>query len=375
MFRFKYETVVSKPNPMRNFNPLARASNRVVGLEDRITELRNSKAWQRTVNAWKDIGRTIDQSKMPKVEMIELGVIAIDEDIQRKLDEKHCANRIGNVDLFNEPLLQTLQCIKTSKGQFVSIDGQHTATTLGALIEEGFFVGIDDWRKFKFPVQYIETDDLAFARRAFSILNGKGKKRQSAWDDLRNSVFIVRIDKNFDDEDDVKVEQKVSIAESYDCYPVEEKNELSKYPGTFTNIANFVNQNDETLHLACKWHNQYFHYLGIHVSLFFMYQEFQSAFKSARLPVSDKLQEELAALIQQVFVDLDGYAEAVKEAWRKWSENRYGDQTAWRDDGYAVALLQLYKKFGGEERVPLSITDRYDDLYKFFADEILDMVA
>jgi hypothetical protein len=38
-----------------------------------------------------------------------------------------------------------------------------------------------NWQDFKFPVQYIETDNKAFARKAFAAHNGKGKKRQSTY--------------------------------------------------------------------------------------------------------------------------------------------------------------------------------------------------
>ena len=188
---------------------------------------------------------------------VQLGDILIDEDIQRQLDEKHCANKICNINLFDPALLQTLQCIKRNDGQFVSIDGQHTGSVIAGLIDEGFIKG--DWKTFEFPVQFIETDDLAFARRAFQTLNGKGKKKQSAYQSLRNDVFIVRID-NQGDEEEIATENQVAIAERNECYPVEENSDLLKYPGTFTNIATFKTMTDDETEMACSWHNKYFHY-------------------------------------------------------------------------------------------------------------------
>ena len=67
----------------------------------------------------------------------------------------------------------------------------------------------------------------------------------------------------------------------------------------------------------------------------------------------------------------DQFAESCKEAHRQWSEKRYGYQTSWSDDAYAVALIQLYKKFGGKERVPLSIIDRFEDLIDFLDEDLL----
>lgn len=230
-----------------------------------------------------------------------------------------------------------------------------------------------NWRNFEFPVQYIETDNLAFARRAFSILNGRGKKKQTAYQKLRNEVFIVRIDEDTTDEEDVKNERKVSIAEKHDCYPVEAFSTLGKYPGTFSNIATFKTLSEDELELACGWHNKYFHYVSLHVSCFFMFRDMSRTYKSAKKKITGKLQEDLAALVQGAFGDLMQYQESVAEAYRKWHTTRYGYEGSWNDEGYAVALLQLYKHFGGQEYVPQSLLDRFDDLIQFFDPAILAM--
>lgn len=372
-FKFQYQEVTQKPNPMRNINPLARGTGKIVDLQDRVDKLLASYAWQKTVKAWEDQGKLFDISRLPKVAMIPLGNLLIDEDIQRGLDEKHCANRIAEPTVFDPALLQTLQCIKNSNAQFISIDGQHTATVIAGLITAGLIPKTIDWRQFEFPVQYIETDNMAFARRAFSIANGKGKKKQSAYQQLRNSVFIVRIDKDTSDEDEVAVERKVAIAEKHDCYPIEVDSGLSKYPGTFSNIATFRTLNDSELELACSWHNRYFHYETVHVSLFFIFRDLAREFASAKLPVTDTLQIELAGLIQNLFGNLSQFQESVTEAHRLWTEKRYGYQANWDDDAYACALLQLYKKFGGEERLAPTLLDRFDGLIEFFDNDILSL--
>jgi hypothetical protein len=230
-----------------------------------------------------------------------------------------------------------------------------------------------DWRNFEFPVQYIETDNLAFARKAFSILNGRGKKKQTAYQKLRNEVFIVRIDEDTSDEDDVKIERKVSIAEKHDCYPVEPISPLAKHPGTFSNIATFKTLSDDELELACGWHNKYFHYVSMHVSCFFMFRDMARTYKSAKKEITEKLQNDLAAMIQGLFGDLYQYQESVTEAYRKWHVTEYGYEGAWRDEAYAVALLQLYKHFSGTEHVPQSLIDHYEDLINFFDPAILAM--
>lgn len=370
-FKFEYEEVVRKPNPMAKINPLAQSKSKMVTLQDRVDSLNKSAAWKKTVKAWKDQGKQFDLDRLPKVSMEELGSLWIEELIQRALDEKHCANKIANPVVFDPALLQTIQCIKTSKGQFISIDGQHTVSTIAALIDAGLIPNNTDWRKFKFAFQYIETDNLAFARRAFGILNGKGKKKQSGYQQLRNDVFVVRIDKDTTDEDEVAVEKKVKIAELNNCFPVEEDSDLLKYPGTFSNIATFKTLSAEEIEIACAWHNRYFHFDGVHVSLFFIFRDVCREFDSAKLPITDKLKEELAALVQNLFGTLSQFQESVTEAHRRWHEKRYGYKGNWNDDAYACALIQLYQKFGGKEKVAPTLLDRFDDLIDFFDEDLL----
>ena len=360
---------------MVNINPLKRGSGKTVTLQDRVDTLGKSAAWKKTIKAWMAQGLEVDVTRLPKVSMEKLGVLDIDEDIQRQLDDKHCATRIANPDLFDPALLQTAQCIKTPKGKFISIDSQHTVATIAGLIEAGFMPGCDDWREFKFPFQYIETDNLAFARRAFSILNGKGKKKQSQYQQLRNSVFIVRIDKDTTDEEDVLLEEKVSIAEKNNCFPVEVDSILLKHPGTFSNISTFKTLSKSELELACSWHNKYFHCDSVHVSLFFIFRDLSRSFGAAKLPITTKLQQELAALVQNLFGSLTQFQESVTEAHRRWSVQRYTYQANWDDDAYACALMQLYQKFGGREKVALTLTDRFDDLVDFFDQDILSLAA
>ena len=372
-FVFKYEEVVRKKNPMVDINPLKRGSGKIVDLQDRVDSLNKSAAWKKTVKAWKEQGLTVDLTRMPKVSMEKLGSQVISEDIQRMLDEKWCANKIANPIVFDPALLQTIQCIKTSDGKFISIDGQHTSSTIAGLIDAGLVPGHTDWKEFKFPFQYIETDNLAFARRAFGILNGKGKKRQSQYQQLRNAVYIVRIDQDRTDEEEVSLEEKVAVVESLNCFPVEEDSALLKYPGTFSNIATFKTLSKDELNVACAWHDKYFHCEGVHANLFFIFRDMCRGFKAAKFPITPKLEEELAALIQSLFVNLSQYSESVKEAYSRWHVKRYNHKGDWHDDAYACALLQLYKRFGGQESIPLALLDRFDDLVDFFDQDLLDL--
>ena len=372
-FPFTYSEVIRKPNPMTTINPLKRGKGRTVNLQDRVDKLNKSAAWKKTIKAWQSEGKLFDMARFPKVSMEALGVLDIDEDIQRELDEKHCSNKIANPSLFDPALLQPVICIKTSTGHYISIDTQHTVSSVAALIDAGLVPGYTDWREFKFPFIYIETDNLAFARKAFGILNGKGKKKQSQYQQLRNSVFVVRIDKDRTDDDDVEIEEKVATAEKNNCFPVEEDSDLLKYPGTFSNIATFKSLSNEEIDTACQWHDRYFHYEGVHVSLFFIFKDLCREFLSAKIPISDTLKEELAALVQNLFGNLSQFQESVTEAHRRWHEKSYGYKGSWNDDAYACALIQLYRKFGGKERVAPTLLDRFDNLINFFDYDIMSL--
>lgn len=360
---------------MTTINPLQRGSGKTVNLQDRVDTLNKSAAWKKTIKAWRNIDKEFDLSRLPKVSMEKLGVVDIDEDIQRALDEKHCANTIANPAVFDPALLQPVVCIKTSSGKYISIDTQHTVSTIAALIDAGLVPGVTDWKEFEYPFTYIETDSLSYARKAFGILNGKGKKKQSAYQQLRNAVFVIRIDKDYSDSDDVEIEEKVSIAEKYNCFPVEEGSSLLKYPGTFSNIATFKTLNTKEIELACNWHDKYFHYENIHVSLFFIFRDISRDFQSAKLPITKKLQEELAALIQNLFGSLSQFSESAKEAYGRWHEARHSYKGDWKDDAYVCALLQLYQEFGGQEKIAPALVDQFDDLIKFFDNDIMCLAA
>ena len=360
---------------MSTINPLKRGTGKVVNLDDRVDKLNNSAAWRKTIKAWKDENKLFDLNRLPKVSMEQLGVLDIDEDIQRELDEKHCANRIANPALFDPALLQPVICIKTSNGKFISIDSQHTVSTIAGLIDAGLVPGVSDWKTFEYPFTYIETNNLAYARKAFGILNGKGKKKQSQYQQLRNSVFVIRIDKDESDEDDVAIERMVEAAENHNCFPVEEDSPLLKYPGTFSNISTFKSLSLDEVKLACGWHDKYFHYENVHVSLFFIFRDLNREFSSAKITLTPTLLEELAALVQSLFGNLSQFQESVTEAHRRWHEKQYGYKGAWNDDAYACALIQLYQKFGGAEKVAPTLLDRFENLIKFFDADILSLAA
>jgi len=265
-------------------------------------------------------------------------------------------------------------CVKTpGREEYHAVDGQHTATTLAALIEAGLFDGESDWRDVEVAVLYIETTSKAFARKAFALINGKGKKKISAWYDHRTKVLSVRIDGSTDDED-ITAERKQRICEKYDCYPVDEDSvHANTTAGTFTHMQAF-NLPDTTLEMACWFHNKFFHCDVIDGSLWFMIDDIVKGFDAAEIEVTETFLEELAGILQGCFAGLAEFHAAVHRAHQRWGENYYGyKKFPWQDDAIASVLVLLYEKLGGTQKIPKHMKDRFEKILDFVDDDIKDL--
>ena len=363
-----YEDVVRKPNVMKNRNPLKQSKSRIVPLADRVTQLQTFKGWQRLIAEYRKQGIVIDPKLRPLIKMVKLKFLFIDEDIQRALDSKHCTN-IAGIGNFNPMYLQVFYCVKVpGKEEYHSVDAQHTATLVAALIDAGVFTGETDWCEVEMPVLYMETNSKAFARKAFALINGKGKKKISLWYEHRTKVMSVRID-NSQDDDDQEAERKQSICEKYNCYPVDKESDFVGLAGTFTHMQALA-LDDEILEMAGKFHDTYFHYDEINGSLWFMIEDLFKAFKAAKIKITDKFLGELAGILQGYFAGLAGFHEAVHHAHKQWGEHTYGYEVSWQDEAIAAVLVLLYQRLGGTQRIPKPLLDRFEKILDFVADDI-----
>lgn len=366
-----YEEVVRKPNVMKNRNPLKQRTSRVIPLADRVAELQTYKGWQKLIAEYRAQGIQIDPKLRPLIKMVKLKLLFIDEDIQRALDAKHCTN-IASIGNFNPMYLQVFYCVKIPrKEEYHSVDAQHTATLIAALIDAGVFTGESDWREVEMPVLYIETNNRAFARKAFALINGKGKKKISPWYDYRTKVMSARIDNSQDDEDKEAL-RKQEIFEKYDCYPVDKESQFVGLPGTFTHMQ-ALNLNDDILELACKFHNDYFHYDEINGSLWFMMEDLSKAFGAAKIKITDKFLAELAGILQGYFAGLAQFHDVVHRAHETWGEHTYGYKVSWQDDAIASVLVLLYQRLGGKQRIPKPLLDRFEQILEFIDDDIKEL--
>ena len=367
-----YQDVTRKPNILTQRNPLKNTTAKIISLEFRMKELQSYKEWQKLVQKYFDQGIILDPNLRPLVKMVKLGRLLIDEDIQRALDPKHC-KKIAMPGIFNPSLLQVVFCVKTpGSEEYHAVDGQHTATLLAALIDAGLFAMETDWKEVEIPVLYIETTSKAFARKAFALINGKGKKKISPYYEHRTKVMSRRIDDS-DDDDDKDAERKQSICEKYNCFPIDDEGPFVGRPGTFTHMQ-ALNLPDEIIELACKFHDKYFHYDPIDGSLWFMMADLYRAFKAAKIDITDEFLEELAGILQIYFAGLYQFHESVHSAHKRWGKHSYGyDEFPWSDDAIACVLVSLYANLGGKQKIPQMLLDRFDKIIDFVDDDIKDL--
>lgn len=366
-----YEQVVRIPNIMKHRNPLAQTVSKTVTLADRMLELQSAKKWQKLVQEYQQQGIKIDPKLRPLVKMVKLMFIEIDEDIQRDLDCGHCT-KIAAVGTFNPSLLQVIYCVKIPGAEeYHAVDGQHSGTLTAALIDAGIFDGEKDWRQVEVPVLYIETTSKAFARKAFALINGKGKKKISPWYEHRTKVLSKRIDDSTDPED-LEAWRKQLICEKHHCYPVDKESQFVGKPGTFTHMQ-ALNLDEETLEICCKFHNDYFHYDEINGALWFMITDIVKSFRSAKIPLTDKFLGELAGILQHYFAGIAQFHEACHGAHRRWGKHTYGYEVDWQDDCIAPLLVMLYQKLGGKQSIPKPMLDRFGKILDFIDDDIKSM--
>jgi hypothetical protein len=388
---FTYTEITRRNNPLSfpGMYALDKKEDTLRPLSENIASLEEGRLFKKTVRTMQDAGTVYNSAHIPDIARIPLGEFDyIDEDgkavsgfsnmVQRKLDTAH-VGRFMEPGVYVPQLSQAVYAIKSPvTGRFTIIDGQHTVSGVAAAIKNKIMSFDGEWQDFCYPVLYVETDDLSFALRSFGLINGKGKMKITAYKELELSVFVVRVCGNTDDEDDVKVERKVTIAQNNGCYAMDPNSAMVGKPGTFTHISQFRSLSDKQIEMATAWHNKYFHYNNVDGALWFMFKYFDNAFSNAKIKITDEFLEEIAGMITNLFADYDQFHQDTHTAWNAWATARYGNVKAnpWNDNAIAAMLLQIYKRLGGEHPVPQVSLDEYNNFAKgtslidFFSEEV-----
>lgn len=359
-----YNNIPVRPSALKNTNPLAATIGSVIGVDSRLAELNNHFKWKKIVNQFTNENKTFNPI-MPQCKMVRLGDFKLDVDIQRDLDKLHCYNIALNYD---PNLAQSISATKVpGKEEYHSTDGQHTLVTTAGLVEAGFFGAGLKWEDFKIACTYVETTNKAFARKAFKLINGKGKKRLTKYDEHRSEVLSARIDGSVEPED-MLAGQKQTIMEKHLCFPV--PTWRGGQPGAVTHLSGALKLSLPALEFACKWHNDYFHYEPTHGTTWFMFDKIQVIFNDAGIDMDDLFLNELAGIVQHYFSTPAGLGLAVQQAFPNWALSRHGYDMSFETASCGVLLMQMYVALGGTHNVPRVILDNYKDLYTFVSASI-----
>ena len=140
---FKYNEVIRKPNPLKNFYALDKKKDTIRPLSANIEKLQGARIYKKMKKLMEEEGLKFDAKLLPKSGLIALGEFdkdggpnaGISEMVQRQLDTAHCG-KIINPATYSEALSQSLYAVKKSDGSFQLIDGQRTATVIATLVDD-----------------------------------------------------------------------------------------------------------------------------------------------------------------------------------------------------------------------------------------------
>lgn len=315
-------------------------------------------------------------SQRNKVWKIRLGDYLIAEDLQRILDCKHISKILEN---YNDTCMSILVGVihLGMGGKPISSDAQHTAVVAAIMIKSGLWVDENgerytNWEDYEIDMWGAEATSLAEARQQFQISNGVGKKPQGKYMKLKNAIKTVRVDKVTDNLEYVDLEKRLSICESFECLPLSDKFKNKKFSNCFSHIDGFwKTKSHKATELACQYQSKYFYNDEFHSSVWSVWRDIESYFSNANLVVSDKLMEELAALVQNVFTTHYAFMQAIDEAYQEWNKVCELEPKKHDEKSLAIALIQMYKCCGGTEQVPKAMlngfvhTDIWNDGSKY----------
>mgnify|MGYP003649846163 CR=1 FL=1 len=262
-FVWKNQKIEIPINPYRQHYELDKELEAVRTMAENIDEAMKSPDVKKALKKIKARMKPKRPGQRNKVWKIRLGDYLIAEDLQRILDCKHIAKILEN---YNDTCMSILvgvmhQHLKAP----VSSDAQHTAVVAALMIKSGLWVDekgerYENWEDYEIEMWGAESSTLADARKQFQVSNGAGKKAQSKYMQLKNAVKTVRVDKVTDSLEYVDLTKRLSICESYECYPLSDKFRNKKFSNCFSHIDGFwKTKSHKAVELACQYQSNYFY--------------------------------------------------------------------------------------------------------------------
>ena len=373
----------SKPKQIKSLVKIIHRLKRVTGqyseasIEDRLKQLFDpaNGSWHKHMKALKKKGIKYDRKLRLQFAMVKLRDIFIDDDIQRDLDIKHLV-KIANLNRFRVEFMSAIQGIKeVGKWRFHSTNAQHTVVLEAAFAYHGLWDGFDgNWQDLEVPFTYIETDNRAFARQQFDVLNGKNSKPIGPYDHHKIEVLSYRVDGSM--ETDYQQAAKLqTICEDNGYEPLSGDDDENKgHPKVISHVSAMRSYKEKPDHweFILKTHSKYWPNMQIHgmeIDLYgFMYEYFKVKMKAD--VYSKKFEKDFIepfhAVIQNLFTSPENLSSESANTFKRWYAKTWDvtvDEANTKVEAQAsfVLLMKLYRNLGGTQQLP-DIVDLYDNV-------------
>ncbi len=333
--------------------------------------LSSNTEWQKHIKKLLADGVTYSRDQRIKFKAVKVRDIFVDDDVQRSLSPKHCAD-IGNPETFKVSYLSAIQCIKIpGKDEYHSFNAQHTVVVEAAYAFNGIWAGYDgDWLDLEVPVTYIETDDRSEARQAFRVFNGHGALKISPYHMHKTDVLIYRVDGNLDLEfKQAHALQEITESLGFEFQSDNPDDPNIGLPGCITHISAAQKYYDRPNHwrFILSTHKKYWPNLqlaGMEIDLYGFMYEYMSKIADVNSPEFEKeFLEPVHAIIQNLFQTPAVFGVDSSNTFKRWYAKTWDvDEKKSKVDaqGSFVLLLKMYRKLKGTHKLP-DIIDLYDN--------------
>lgn len=349
-------------------------------LADRVKPLYKNKSIKEAVSELKQ--RLGNQCYNPdhfgRLELIDYDLVDINIDIQRLLEEEHIAwNIIAN---FDPRIIQPVNCtyIKDT-GRYSAWDGQQSSAAL-ALLRHFGLLSPDVKIQCK-----VFDDDLvvpgssivgeAVGNFGFRTLNGKGRQPVDAYWNHRSRVNGVRRygselreDKQSHDIQTILEQNHMFPAPAIDARGRKAQPGMVTYITGLNQVAghdtdwDLFNITKQDLDWALRWHDTYFsNEKGVDGGFILCFGRLHAESRGRpaskkeagvpAVPITDKLEKDLAGMIRSRYLTPHGFHEACKTRLKKW-QRANNLKESWSDSCLAPFLVLDYLDWGGKEAIP-----------------------
>jgi hypothetical protein len=313
-------------------------------------------------------GAVYTQEHFGTLELISEDLIDINIDIQRFLEELHCANNI--VELFDPRIMQPLNVIFIKEtGRYSSWEGQQSGSSFWAMKQAGLITpGTKIQCKVVADDLVVPGSDLvgeAVGNYGFRRLGGSGRKPIDVFFTHRSRVNGVRLYNSSLDED-VQSNKIQVVLEQNHMFPapaVEAQGQKGQ-PGMVTyisgvnNIANHDKKEElfeaglADLEWALRWHDTYFaNEKGVDGGFILAFGRLSAEARANKIILTPALEQDLYRHVQTTYGSPKGFHSDCKTRLKAFNHANNLSES-WSDSCLTPILVIDYINGGGTCNVP-----------------------